>query len=259
MRLSLIIVLLPWLCFAKLRGDIYDTPKWSKFKEAAFEASDTYHFKIPFYTGLAAFLLFDGDISNRASRDTPIFGSKENAKKWTDGLLLSLIPLMIYTAKDVEFENTIAKDDDTLFWKRTKLIAFQSMIIAADFFLIHAIKTSSKRVRPDASDSLSFPSGHSSVSSGLSRTIFNNIKNSPHKDSLYGNIMQRGTFAVSTAVAWGRVEAKKHHLSDVLLGNAFGAFISDFLYGAFLENNKSVSTSMFILGDEQHIRLSFAF
>jgi hypothetical protein len=60
-------------------------------------------------------------------------------------------------------------------------------------------------------------------------------------------------------VAWGRVEAKKHHLSDVLLGNAFGAFISDFLYASFLEEPTKIETAFFVNAQQQSFKLSYSF
>ena len=231
-------------CMAEIREDFFAMPSQEKVLSSAKNAASTYHFQIPFYAGITAFFLFDGDVTKSLSDETPIFGSQENAKRWTDGLLLSLLPVMLYTASQVDLKPDLKKD--SYFSKRTKFLFFQSAIIMTDFLLVSGIKMSTSRIRPDESDRLSFPSGHSSISSGMSRTIFNNVKNSSLDGTPQGRWLQQGSFAASSAVAWGRVEAKKHHVSDILLGNAFGAFISDFLYASFLEDmNTAVQPSVY--------------
>lgn len=204
-----------------------------KFTESAYEAANTYHFQIPFFAGLASLILFDGEVSKSASENTPLFGSQSNAQRATDGLLLALFPVMMYTSTLPALRD---QTQNEYFSPRTKFLLTQSSIILIDFLTIHAIKSSTRRIRPDQSDNLSFPSGHSSLSSGLARTIYNNIKNSPKNDTKLGKTIQYGSFVAAGLVAWGRVEAKKHHLSDVLLGNAFGAYISDLLYSIYYKH-----------------------
>jgi membrane-associated phospholipid phosphatase len=240
---------------SELRSSFFNKPQKHDLSNVAYKAYDNYHFKIPFFAGIAAYLLFDGDVSDSASENNYIFGSQKNAADWTDGLLLSLIPVMLYTG----YNTDIPYNSETKTTQKIKLLALQSLIIAADILIIHGIKTSSQRVRPDASDKLSFPSGHSSVSAGLSRTIFNNVKNSSLNGTNSGNIIQGTSFAMSSLVAWGRVEAKKHHLSDVLLGNALGSFISDFMYGIFLEKPKNLQTTIFINDKKQAFNLVYNF
>jgi membrane-associated phospholipid phosphatase len=240
--------------YGELKSRFFDAPSYDRVSQAAVSATSTYHFRIPLVLGVLA-LAFDGRISDSAARHTPLFGSQENAKQWTDALVIGLVPMMLYSA----FQSDLPNKDEPAYLTRAKFIGFQSLIILADFTLITAIKNSSRRVRPDESDDLSFPSGHSSVSSGLSRTVFNNINNSHHRGTTFGRILQGTAFTSSILVAWGRVEAKKHHLSDVLLGNSFGAFISDFLYATFLEEPTKIETAFFINGQQQSMKLSYSF
>ena len=44
-----------------------------------------------------------------------------------------------------------------------------------------------------------------------------------------------GLYCVAGGTAWARVEAEKHHVTDVLVGNALGHFIATFMQEAFLE------------------------
>ncbi len=254
LRGLLLFVLSFSFAYGELKSRYFEAPSFERVKQAASSATNTYHFRIPLALGLIAFA-FDGRISDSAARHTPLFGSQENAENWTDALVVGLVPMMLYSA----MQSDLPVKDEPAYITRAKFIGFQSLIILADFTLITSLKNSSKRVRPDESDDLSFPSGHSSVSSGLSRTVFNNINNSQHRDTTFGRVLQGTAFTSSILVAWGRVEARKHHLSDVLLGNALGAFISDFLYATFLEEPTKIESAFFINGQQQSMRLSYSF
>lgn len=66
--------------------------------------------------------------------------------------------------------------------------------------------------RPDGSDNKSFPSGHTSVSFAAAATLQNR----------YGWKVGVPAQIVAAFVGLSRVEAKKHHVHDVLVGAAIG-------------------------------------
>ncbi|MBN8845259.1 MAG: phosphatase PAP2 family protein [Sphingomonadales bacterium] len=66
--------------------------------------------------------------------------------------------------------------------------------------------------RPDGSDNKSFPSGHTSVSFAAAATLHNR----------YGWEVGLPAQIVAAFVGLSRVEAKKHHVHDVLVGAAIG-------------------------------------
>ena len=66
--------------------------------------------------------------------------------------------------------------------------------------------------RPDGSDNKSFPSGHTSVSFAAAATLHNR----------YGWKVGVPAQLVAAFVGLSRVEAKKHHVHDVLVGAAIG-------------------------------------
>lgn len=213
-------------------------------------------FQIPFYAGLLSLILFDGEVSDKASEENYLFGSQKNADNISDILGLSLIPFMIYSST---LTNTPLKGDQTNFGQKSKLIGFQSLILLTDFFVVGLLKNSSGRLRPDKSDLQSLPSGHSSISAGLSRAIYNNVENSKYKNTAYGKFLQISAVTIAGIVAYARVEALKHHLSDVFLGHAIGAFISDFMYKSFLDSKTDFNTSLFVNEDRQGIQLTYHF
>lgn len=72
--------------------------------------------------------------------------------------------------------------------------------------------------RPDDSDRKSFPSGHTSMSFAAAATL----------QKRYGWQVGLPAQIVAAFVGFGRVEAKKHHVHDVLAGAAIGE-LSGFL------------------------------
>jgi membrane-associated phospholipid phosphatase len=213
-------------------------------------------FEIPFYMGIASLLLFDGETSRSLTDKAPIFGSANNADSWSDMLGLSLIPLLIYSST---VTNTPTVGEQTNLGQKSKLVGFESLILLTDFVFVEAVKNIAQRSRPDYSDRKSFPSGHSSISAGLSVMIFNNIENSRYKATTYGQVIQNTAVVLAGTVAYARIEAKKHHLSDVFFGHAIGAYIADFLYKGFLQLKPNVTTSFYVNQHEQLFQMNYHF
>ena len=75
-----------------------------------------------------------------------------------------------------------------------------------------ALKAVSSRTRPDGSDSLSFPSGHTSTAFAWA-TVAN---------AHYGWKVGVPSYVAAGAIGLSRVTTDKHHLSDVIAGAAIG-------------------------------------
>ena len=74
------------------------------------------------------------------------------------------------------------------------------------------LKYTMKRDRPDGSDSLSFPSGHTSTAFSLAGVA------SHH----YGWKVGVPMYALAAGIGLSRIEQDRHHLSDVIAGAALG-------------------------------------
>ncbi|HNR78204.1 MAG TPA: phosphatase PAP2 family protein, partial [Parvularculaceae bacterium] len=85
------------------------------------------------------------------------------------------------------------------------------------------------RMRPDGSDDRSFPSGHTSVSFAAAATLTNR----------YGWKVGLPAHALAAFVGASRVKARKHHVSDVLVGAAIGE-LSGFLITSKLNDNVAI-------------------
>jgi hypothetical protein len=77
---------------------------------------------------------------------------------------------------------------------------------------VQALKFSTQRTRPDESDDLSFPSGHSASSFATAAVL--------HRH--FGWKVGIPAFVVAGYVATARVHDNRHYLSDVVFGAAMG-------------------------------------
>ena len=79
------------------------------------------------------------------------------------------------------------------------------------------IKVGVGRQRPDRSNRLSFPSGHTANSFAMARIL--------HR--CYGRRIGIPLYALSAVVAAGRIEGDRHYLSDVVMGAFLGLVVGD--------------------------------
>ena len=86
----------------------------------------------------------------------------------------------------------------------------QAQIIAE--LLVEPLKYTVRRERPDGSDNLSFPSGHSAVTFATATVIERHLG---WRKSLLA-------YAIASYVAMSRLHDDKHYLSDVIFGAAVG-------------------------------------
>jgi membrane-associated phospholipid phosphatase len=89
----------------------------------------------------------------------------------------------------------------------------QAMIVSGVYTGI--LKYTVQRERPDGSDSLSFPSGHTSTAFSLATVA------SHH----YGWKIGLPAYALATGIGLSRIEQDRHHLSDVVAGAALGFIV----------------------------------
>ena len=78
--------------------------------------------------------------------------------------------------------------------------------------VVAPIKLATRRQRPDGSDKLSFPSGHTANAFAVARLI--------HRQ--YGGRSAAPLYLVGALTGAGRLEGSRHYLSDVLMGAAVG-------------------------------------
>jgi membrane-associated phospholipid phosphatase len=206
-------------------------PGWPHVRRAAVEAATDPWVWAPLAG--AAVLQID-DLDRRASdwaRDnTPVFGSQENAERWSDDLRATCAVLEVGTFLATPSGNAPRE------WivNKAKGAAVEVSAIAATGLTTGLLKQSAGRTRPNGTDDESFPSGHASgasVNCRLARINLDSIELG-RGARLAADI---GIHASVIGTAWARVEAGMHYPSDVLAGIALGNFFARFMTEAFLD------------------------
>ncbi len=181
--------------------------------------------------GAGVFALGDLDerISDWASEHHPLFGSESGAADASNYLIGMLGAEALGTALATPSGGTPGA------WALAKLKggAVEAGAVVATGALTGWLKDGSNRERPDGSDHESFPSGHTSLAFTFA-TLAN--RNLDSLDSLgdFRTPLQITNTVLASGVAWARIEARKHHPSDVLFGAALGHFLTAFIHDAFL-------------------------
>jgi membrane-associated phospholipid phosphatase len=88
--------------------------------------------------------------------------------------------------------------------------ATQALVV--DMAYTSALKHLASRTRPDGSDRLSFPSGHTSSAFALATVA----------DAHYGWKLGVPSYLAASAIGLSRISMNRHHLSDVVAGAAIG-------------------------------------
>jgi hypothetical protein len=206
------------------------TPGWDRIKESAVNAALSPETWIPVAISMGLMIdEADERISDWASKNNPLFGSQENADKWSDYLTYGSGGAYLITSM------ATPSGDNPSDWLEAKA---KGLIIGAAASGITAgstklIKDISGRPRPGTLDYRSFPSGHASTATVFTTLARRNLKSlslSPGT-RLFADI---GITATAVGTGWARVEANKHNPSDVLVGYALGHFFSAFINDAFL-------------------------
>ena len=215
----------PWGADATLR------PGMQRLRDAAHDAATSPRVWVPL-VGAALLQVnnWDRKVSDWARRETPLFGSQQNAADWSDRLR---------TASSVSYFTTVVLApgaDEPGEWLHYKAQGFLVGLgaISATGLATAELKSATGRTRPNGQGTLSFPSGHAShsaVTTGLARD------NLPSFDLDDGSrrALDMGLDALSAATAWARVEAGAHFPADGLAGIALGNFLSRFVDESFLE------------------------
>lgn len=212
-------------------------PGWERVRQSAVDAAKDPWVWAP-AAGALAFQInsFDRKTSDWARENTPIYGSIENAERWSDNLRATCGFIMAGTLI------ATPSGADTSDWLENKLRGgmVELAAIGATSLTTTVLKKTTGRTRPNGANDESFLSGHTSsaaVSCQLAKTNLDSIdiKNGAR---LATDI---GLDATVIGTAWARVEAGAHFPSDVLAGMALGNFFSRFVMGAFFDPNAQQS------------------
>ena len=106
----------------------------------------------------------------------------------------------------------------------------RSIYLSAGFLLSSAITLPLKKtmsvLRPDGSDSKSFPSGHATTAFAMAQWLREEYKAS-------NPLLSYSGYFIATASSISRVSYHKHHLADVLMGAGIGMLSTKAIYAIF--------------------------
>jgi len=179
--------------------------------------------------GVLALGDLDERVSDWASEHTPLFRSQSGAADASDFLS------GVLGAETFGTVLATPSGDTPEAWALAKLKggAVELGAIAATKALTDGLKDGSDRERPDGSDDRSFPSGHTSNAFAFATLANRNLDSIDFLEDVRTPLQIANT-VLASGVAWARVEARKHHPSDVLFGAALGHFVTAFIHDAFL-------------------------
>ena len=205
-------------------------PGWQRVGRAALEAVEAPGFWLPL-AGAAVLQIdnWDHRVSSWARRETPIFGSPQNATEWSDRLR---------SASAYAYFATVAltpggEDPGPWLLDKARGLAVGAAAIVVTNEESALLKDASGRERPNGQDDQSMPSSHASRSAVLTELGRRNMQWVDVSDTTR-TVIDAGLTGLTLGTAWARVEAGFHYPSDVLVGMAIGNFNGAFFDGAFM-------------------------
>jgi membrane-associated phospholipid phosphatase len=172
---------------------------------------------------------WDGDVSEWARDETPVFGSQGSAQDWSDGLRNAAVAgyaVSVFAApRDAGDGGWIAAK------ARNAAVGVGAFAVTAG--VTEGLKAATARERPNGVDDKSMPSGHAANAAVFNTLTVYNLQGLEIGPRLRTSL-EIGAGAVTVGTAWARVESGDHYPSDVLVGMALGNFMGAFFAQAFL-------------------------
>ncbi len=221
------------------------SPGASRIGKSFLRAASSPLTLVPAFGAAATF--FSGNdkhISDWAYSHTPVFGSREQAKSFSNYLLIAAGGSAI-TAMTAQVLTNPGSSDGYCY-PAGVTFASAGIAIGSTALVVEPLQINSGRERPNKSDNLSFPSGHASYCTAIATIASYNAALLP-VSSGYRISWEAGTYALAAGTAWARVEAGKHYMSDVLAGWAIGHFFSQLACEAFLGSSADSIANKFDL------------
>jgi hypothetical protein len=169
----------------------------------------------------------DEDLSDWGADHQPLFGA--DAAPASDDLRSAAKAAWLITALATPSENLTGKAGG---------LAVGAATLLLEDAVTDAIKNTAHRRRPDGSDDRSFSSGHAGTASAaatLARRNLDYLAVAPWLDAT----LRVGFHGIAFGTGWARVEAQKHHVTDVLAGYAVGHFLAAFMHETFMRSAAS--------------------
>jgi membrane-associated phospholipid phosphatase len=192
-------------------------------------------------TGVFQIDSWDRKVSDWARENTPVFGSQQNAERWSDDLK---------SASTVAYHVSVLatpSGPDSGDWVLNKAKGY--LVGGAAIWLTskstEGLKAATDRERPNGLGQESFPSGHTSASAVHTQLASRNLR-SIDMSAGARRTLDAGLDALTLGTSWARIEAGWHFPSDTLFSIALGNFLGSFIDSAFMGLDADSRTSLTI-------------
>ncbi len=173
-------------------------------------------------TALAAHGEENPDRAEQALDHRLIDGPADIGNEYGSGVVLGGLSLLALGAGQLSGDANLRSTGSEM----ARSLAYTSVVVSA-------LKRGVNRTRPDGAR-YSFPSGHTAVAFAMA----------PILARRYGRAAAIPAYALAVATGLGRMEERRHYLSDVLVGAAIGLSIGRAVAGP----NENAATPRFLVG-----------
>lgn len=217
-------------------GEDVAFPDWERIKTVTWNAARDPETWVPLAGALVLSVGdLDEDLSDWATRETPLFGSESSAENASDDLRTALAAATIVSVISTP-GGPNASEWMTAKFKGTLV---EASAVGVTGSLTNALKDVTDRERPNKQSDNSFPSLHASEAYSYATLTARNIDAlnlSPGSRKL----LRISAKTMAAGTAWARVEANKHYPTDVLAGAALGHFVTAVIHDSFMSLDDAV-------------------
>lgn len=175
---------------------------------------------------------WDEKMSSWAYKENVLFGTHDNASVWSD-TINDVLKYQMWIAPLLTPSNDEENSIETWALRKGKGYVVIGLATRTADAGRSAIATSTKRLRPNRIDNLSFPSGHA-TQAGARNTMISRTIDAVEMDHGLRDGLKVMNTTLAGAVLVARVEAKRHYPCDVLMGYALSSFLSGFVYDSLI-------------------------
>ncbi len=208
-------------------------PGWQALKRSARDAvADPKLWGSLLAIGVLQATNLDQELSDQLREHTPLFNSNSQAEARSDDL--SELTAVAYISTGLLAPGPA--DSGQWLSAKARLLGAEWASVKLTRSTASAIKSISKRQRPNALNDRSFPSGHATSASIQAQMANLNVDYLNASDAFKRNL-QWGFDGLAVLTGWARVEAGMHYPSDVLAGWVLGQF-TGYLAKSFITPDK---------------------
>lgn len=173
----------------------------------------------------------DDNVTDWASDKTPLFGSRDRAIDASDRLRDLLKLGMAGTAMFAPVKGAYREFPE-------RRLAANYLAIRSSEKTVKELKDLVGRERPDGSNKLSFPSGHT-IEAVTAATLIRRNLSPAIQPPLFRTSFDAAIMGAGVLTGWARMEANRHYPSDVLTSVALGNFIAQSFYRALVDDEEA--------------------